>query len=48
METKIAEENQQLIMQIVELLANKDEKEMGAQMIKTVTDILAQHGSSRK
>ena len=44
MGTKIAEENQQLITQIVELLANKDEKEMGAQMVKMVTDILAQHG----
>ena len=44
MGTKIAEENQQMIIQIVELLASKDDKEMGTQMVKTVTDILAQYG----
>ena len=44
MGTKIAEENQQMITQIVELLANKDDKEMGTQMVKAVTDILAQYG----
>ena len=47
MGTKIAEENQQMITQIVELLANKDnkdDKEMGTQMIKAVTDVLAQYG----
>ena len=42
--TKIAKENQQLITQLIELLANKDEQETGAQMIKTMTDLLAQHG----
>ena len=44
MGTKIAEENQQMIAQIVKLLANKDDKETGTQMVKAVTDILAQHG----
>ena len=44
MGTKIAEENQQMITQIVKLLANKDDKEMENQMVKAVTDILAQHG----
>ena len=44
-ETKIAEENQQMITQIVKLLANKDnkyDKETGAQMAKAVTDVLSQ------
>ena len=44
-ETKIAEENQQMITQIVKLLANKDNKydvETGAQMAKAVTDVLSQ------
>ena len=47
MGTKIAEENQQMIKQIVELLANednKDDKETGTQMVKAVTDVLAQYG----
>ena len=47
MGTKIAEENQQMITQIVELLANKDnkdDKETGTQMVKAVTDVLAQYG----
>ena len=46
-ETKIAEENQQMITQIVKLLANKDnkdDKEMGTQMVKAVTDVLSQYG----
>ena len=46
-ETKIAEKNQQMITQIVELLANKDnkdDKEMGTQMAKAVTDVLSQYG----
>ena len=46
-ETKIAEKNQQMITQIVELLANKDnkdDKEMGTQMVKAVTDVLSQYG----
>ena len=50
MGTKIAEENQQMITQIVELLANKDnkdDKEMGTQMVKAVTDVLAQYGIVR-
>ena len=47
MGTKIAKENQQMITQIVELLANKDNKddrEKGTQMVKAVTDVLAQYG----
>ena len=44
MGTKIAEENQQMITQIVKLLANKDDKETGTKMVKAVTDILAQYG----
>ena len=44
MGTKVAEENQQMITQIVKLLANKDDKEMGTQMVKAVTDVLAQYG----
>ena len=47
MGTKIAGENQQMITQIVKLLANKDnkdDKEMGTQMVKAVTDVLAQYG----
>ena len=47
MGTKIAEENQQMITQIAELLAKKDnkyDKEMGTQMVKAVTDVLAQYG----
>ena len=47
MGTKIAEENQQMITQIVKLLANKDnkdDKETGTQMVKAVTDVLAQYG----
>ena len=44
METKIAKENQQMITQIAKLLANKDDKETGTQMVKAVTDILAQYG----
>ena len=46
-ETKIAEENQQMITQIVKLLANKDnkdDKKMGTQMVKAVTDVLSQYG----
>ena len=42
--TKVAEENQQLITQLVNLLDNKNEQETGAQMIKMMTDLLAQHG----
>ena len=44
-ETKIAEENQRMITQIIEFLANKDnkfDKEMEAQMAKAVTDVLSQ------
>ena len=47
MRTKIAQENQQMIMQIVKLLANKDnkdDKETGTQMVKAGTDVLAQYG----
>ena len=46
-ETKIAEKNQRMITQIVKLLANKDnkdDKEMGTQMVKAVTDVLSQYG----
>ena len=46
-ETKIAEENQQMITQIVKLLANKDnkdDKEAGTQMVKAVTYVLSQYG----
>ena len=46
-ETKIAEENQQMITQIVKLLANKDnkdDKETGTQMVKAVTDVLSKYG----
>ena len=46
-ETKIAEENQQIITQIVKLLANKDnkdDKETGTQIVKAVTDVLSQYG----
>ena len=46
-ETKTAEENQQMITQIVKLLANKDnkdDKETGTQMVKAVTDVLSQYG----
>ena len=46
MGTKIAEGNQQMITQIVELLANKDntdDKETGTQMVKAVPDVLAQY-----
>ena len=44
MGTKIAKENQQMITQIAKLLANKDDEETGTQMVKAVTDILAQYG----
>ena len=50
MGTKIAEENQQMITQIVKLLANndnKDDKETGTQIVKAVTDVLAQYGIVR-
>ena len=39
-----------MITQIAELLANKDnkdDKEMGTQMVKAVTDVLAQYGIVR-
>ena len=44
-ENKIAEQNQRMITQIIEFLANKDKKfdeEMEAQMAKAVTDVLMQ------
>ena len=44
MGTKLAEENQKMITQIVKLLANKDDNEMGTQMVKAVTDVLVPYG----